>query len=124
MAGTMPRREPGELEQAVLAALWAHGRPMTGPEVHAELGPAGQNLAYKTVLTVLTRLHGKGTLQRHRVGRAHAYTPRADAADHAAAQMNAVLARGGDHVAVLERFVSRLAPDDEAALRALLTERD
>jgi hypothetical protein len=42
----------------------------------------------------------------------------------APAQMGAVLSRGGDHVAVLQRFVSNLVPDDEAALRALLTERD
>jgi predicted transcriptional regulator len=96
---------------------------MTGPQVHQALGPAGEDLAYKTVLTVLSRLHAKGALERHRVGRAHAYAPREGEADHAAAQMGAVLSRGGDHVAVLQRFVSNLVPDDEAALRALLTER-
>jgi hypothetical protein len=35
--------------------------------------------------------------------------------------MQALLTNGGDHVAVLRRFVRTLSPEDEAALAELLT---
>jgi len=34
--------------------------------------------------------------------------------------MHAVLGRGSDHVAVLQRFLTRLSVDDAAALRRLI----
>jgi hypothetical protein len=38
--------------------------------------------------------------------------------------MNQALARGADRLAVLQRFVDGLDPDDERALRDLLDARD
>ena len=44
----------GELEQAVLDALWDGAGASSGREVHARL--VGRDLAYTTVMTVLDRL--------------------------------------------------------------------
>ena len=64
----------GELEYAVLSALWTLGRA-TAREVHAQVAePAG--LAYTTTATVLDRLHVKGLLAREKVARAFVYRPR------------------------------------------------
>lgn len=115
------RRPAGALEAEVLAALWAGDAPMTAKQVHADLG---EEVACKTVLTVLGRLHAKGLLDREPAGRAHAYRPRQAPAEDAALQMNTALARGDNRTAVLQHFVEALGPADEAALRALLDARD
>ena len=66
---TDQRREPGELEAEVLAALWAADGPLTAGDLVDALG---RDLAYNTVLTILTRLHQKGAVRREWAGRAHA----------------------------------------------------
>lgn len=115
MAGK--RREAGSLESVVLAALWAAGRPLTPAEV-AESIHAG--LAYNTVQTILTRLHAKGAVARAAAGRAYAYTPVLDEPGLAAQRMRAMLDRGGDHAAVLTRFLDTLSAEQEATLAELL----
>jgi predicted transcriptional regulator len=115
------RRAKGSLESEVLAALWAADRPLTPAEVADALG--GQ-LAYTTVQTTLTRLHGKGAVSREPSGRAHAYTPVLDDAGLAAHRMQQVLEGGGDRAAVLSRFIGSLSPQDEATLARLLADRD
>jgi len=111
------RRPAGGLESEVLAALWAADRPLTPGEVSDAVGG---ELAYTTVQTILTRLHRKGAVVREEAGRAHAYRPVIDDAGLAAQRMRAMLDRGGDHAAVLTRFVGTLTPDDEATLAKLL----
>ena len=111
------RREPGGLEAEVLAALWAADAPLTAAEVVDALG---DGLAYNTVQTILTRLHHKGAVRRQLAGRAHAYTPVLDEAGLAARRMRAMLDRGGDHAAILTRFVGTLSPDEEHTLTRLL----
>ncbi|MDF3291601.1 BlaI/MecI/CopY family transcriptional regulator [Streptomyces silvisoli] len=118
---TGTRRPAGALETEVMAALWANQEPMTARQVHQALG---RGLAYKTVLTVLGRLHAKELLEREQVGRAHAYRPRQAPPQDAAHQMTTALSRGSDRAAVLEHFVETLDPADEAALRALLDARE
>lgn len=113
------RRQSGGLESEVLATLWAADKPLTPGEVVDELGG---ELAYNTVQTILTRLHGKGAVRRERAGRAHAYTPILDEAGLAANRMRAMLDRGGDHAAVLTRFLGTLTPDEEATLSQLLNQ--
>ncbi|MFJ9865998.1 BlaI/MecI/CopY family transcriptional regulator [Streptomyces sp. NPDC101165] len=115
------RRPAGALEAEVMAALWAGDGPMTAAEVHQQLG---DGLAYKTVLTVLGRLHAKGLVGREPVGRAHAYTPSRRAAEQAAHEMNTALRRTGRRADVLQRFVDTLDADEQAALRALLDSAD
>ena len=120
--GSRKRRARGELESEVLAALWAADEPLSPGQVHAELTPG---LAYNTVQTILIRLHDKGLLLREPDGRTHLYRPAQAQADLAASQMHAVLARGSDHAAVLQRFLTTLSVQDAAALRALVsTQRD
>jgi len=111
------RRPAGGLEAEVLAALWASGRPLTPREVQRELGG---ELAYTTVMTALTRLHDKGTVDRRRAGRAYAYTPVLDQAGIAASRMREVLDDGHDRRAVLAHFVGSLSVQDERLLSELL----
>lgn len=111
------RRTSGTLESEVLAALWSAPAALTPAEVVDALD---SGLAYTTVQTILTRLHTKGAVQRQQVGRAHAYSPVLDQAGLAAARMHAMLDRGGDHAAVLSRFLGTLSPEEEAILAALL----
>jgi predicted transcriptional regulator len=116
-SGAAARRGAGELEAEVLGALWAEGAPLTPTHLHAMLGG---ELAYNTVHTILTRLRDKGMVVRTTVEGHPAYAPAQGAADWAAAQMRAVLERGGDRTAILHRFVSSLTPAEERALRAAL----
>lgn len=111
------RRQAGELEARVLAALWRAAGPLTPEEVRRELGVP---LARTTVTTILSRLHGKGAVSRTRSGRGYAYTPTADAPGLTARRMHAELGRGDDRGAVLARFVSQLSDEDERLLRSLL----
>ena len=111
------RRTSGTLESEVLAALWSAPTALTTVEVVETLN---SGLAYTTVQTILTRLHAKGAVERRAAGRAHAYSPVLDQAGLAAARMHAMLDRGGDHAAVLSRFLGTLSPEEEATLAALL----
>ncbi|MCX4856130.1 BlaI/MecI/CopY family transcriptional regulator [Streptomyces canus] len=111
------RRPAGELEAAVMAALWAAGAPLTPGRVQAELG---SGLARTTVTTILTRLHEKGVVSRERQGRGYAYVPVQDAQGLTARRMHTELDRDVDREAVLARFVAQLSPDDEQILRQLL----
>ena len=115
--GGTGRRARGELESSVLAALWAAAGPLTAARVR-ECLPGG--LAYTTVLTILSRLHDKKILVRHREGRGYAYEPVRDEASHTAAGMRSLLERGPDREAVLARFVSGLSAHDEQVLQRLL----
>lgn len=119
--GASGRRARGELESGVLAALWAAHGPLTARQVR-ELLPG--NLAYTTVLTILSRLYAKGMLVRHREGRGYAYEPARDEASHTAERMHTLLERGSDREAVLTRFVSELSEEDEQLLQRLLSGHD
>ncbi|MEH0579190.1 MULTISPECIES: BlaI/MecI/CopY family transcriptional regulator [Streptomyces] len=111
------RRPAGELEAAVMAALWAAGAPLTPGRVQTELG---SGLARTTVATILTRLHEKGVLSRERDGRGYAYFPVQDAPGLTARRMHTELDRDTDRETVLARFVAQLNPGDEQLLRRLL----
>ena len=105
-----------------MAVLWRAGQPLPVREVAAELN-AGRDapLAYTTVMTVMSRLTGKGILARSRSGRRFVYTP--VAADTAEIAVRGVLAEFGD--AALARFVERaeLDPRLRERLRRLMKEQ-
>lgn len=111
------RRPAGELEAAVLAALWAAGAPLTPARTQEALGGS---LARTTVTTILSRLYEKGAVDRMRSGRGFAYLPTEDASGLTARRMRAELEKAEDRGAVLTRFVSLLSDEDERLLRALL----
>ncbi|GAA2538693.1 MULTISPECIES: BlaI/MecI/CopY family transcriptional regulator [Streptomyces] len=116
--GQRPRRRgQGELEALVLSALREADGPATAGWVQERLG---QDLAYTTVVTILTRLLAKGAVTRERAGRSFAWTPASDHAGLAAHKMRKVLDAESDREAVLASFVTGLGPDDERLLRELL----
>ena len=115
------RRPAGMLEDAVLAALWQGDRPMSPADVQAVLPDTP---AYTTVMTTLARLHRKGLATRTRAGRGFVYSPNVDEAGHTATAMHDLLRRRRDRAAVLARFVSDLAPEDERLLQQLLRHDD
>ena len=112
----MPRRTRGGLEREIHAVLAAGERPMTPARVRDALGG---DLAYTTVLTVLSRLFDKGEIAREPAGRGYAYSAPYDAAALTARRM-ALLLDDTDRAAVLTRFVDGLSPGDEHLLRSLL----
>ncbi|HVX47278.1 MAG TPA: BlaI/MecI/CopY family transcriptional regulator [Mycobacteriales bacterium] len=118
---TAARRPAGALETEVLAQLWAADESMTPAQVQEALGG---ELAYTTVMTILSRLHEKGAVRRERAGRAFAYAPVLDENGLAAAKMRTMLEGGADRRAVLAYFVDGLSPEDGQALSALLDGSD
>lgn len=118
--GEPARRGAGDLESDVLAALWSAGRPLTPGET---VDAIGGGLAYTTVQTILVRLLAKGVVLREPVGRAFAYSPVLDQAGVVASRMRAVLDSGGDHQAVLSRFLGTLTEDEQQALVELMDRR-
>jgi predicted transcriptional regulator len=113
------RRGAGELASEVLGILQSAGEPLAPADVRERLGG---DLAYTTVVTILSRLHVKGVLDRERAGRAFRYSPVADEPGLAARRMASVLAGEADREAVLARFVSGLSDEDEQALRRMLAD--
>lgn len=68
----------GPLEYAALEALWEGAPANVGTvreRINRERDP-NEQLAYTTVMTVLSRLHEKGLAERTKVGRSYDYTPR------------------------------------------------
>ncbi|MEV4942204.1 BlaI/MecI/CopY family transcriptional regulator [Streptomyces zaomyceticus] len=117
---TPPRRRgQGELEAQVLAALREAPGARTAGWVQERLGG---DLAYTTVITILTRLHVKGAVSRERTGRSFEWTAVADEAGLAALRMRKVLDGEADRETVLARFVTGLSPHDERLLRDLLAQ--
>lgn len=119
------RRAHGSLESAVLTILWDARTPLNPGEVRERLaaatnGAAADELAYTTVVTILTRLFEKHALTRERDGRAFRYAPAADEAGLAARRLSDLLDQAADRDAVLSRFVEDLPDHDERLLRELL----
>jgi predicted transcriptional regulator len=111
------RRANGRLAAEIRAVLHRAAGPLTPGETAERLG--GQ-LAYSTVVTVLTRLYAKQQLTRTPRGRAYAYALVTDEAGLAARRMRGLLEERPDRVAVLTRFVDGLTSADEDLLRQLL----
>lgn len=115
---TKASRQPGALEQEVLAVLAAASEPLTPAQVQEALD---DGLAYTTVMTALSRLHAKGILSRQQVGRAFAYRW-LDPPTLAARRMHRLLETGDDRAAVLARFVAELGPEEGRLLQELLAD--
>ncbi len=117
----MQRRPRGSLEQEVLAAVAHAQAPQTVAQVAAVVRGS---TAYTTVMTTLGRLHIKGALDRHRVGRGFVYSlrtaPQSVDAALTARRMHRLLQSQGRRADVLARFVAELGPGDEQVLLELL----
>ena len=109
----------GQLEAGVMRVLWDTGDWMTPGEVNEALADE-RELAYTTVMTILVRLHEKGSVERERHGRAWAYRPLRTEDEHTAERMAALLEAGSDRTAALARFVEGMTARERAELRRLL----
>jgi len=93
-----------------------------------EILPAlqGQQRAYTTVMTIVTRLCDKGLLERRRQGRGFVYRPALSKEQLAARTLRDVLAGADDPRAVLAHFVKDLeaSPELLARLRMLADASD
>jgi predicted transcriptional regulator len=117
------RRPAGALSRQVLDVLRTAGRALTPWEVRDALAEVDRHpLAYTTVVTVLSRLHAHGLVDRFRSGRAYAYLAIVDQSLLAARRMRQVLDAERDRDDVLASFVSDLSSEDEEILRRLLGE--
>jgi predicted transcriptional regulator len=101
----------------VLAAVAAAAEPITVQEVTKAVDAS---LSYNAVHTILRRLVDKGLVERLPAGRGQVYRTAQDAARVVARQMEALLLRGPDRVAVLRSFLSTLSDADERYLRERL----
>ena len=110
----------GSLETTVLEHLWATPSGATPAEVHAALGT---DLAYTTVMTILTRLWKKELVEREPHGRSFKYRPVVSEAELAARRMDRALQQSRDRRAALSQFVNGLSTKDERVLRKLLEDR-
>lgn len=101
--------------------VWAADAPVSVREIAAGLNDARRDeLAYTTVMTVMTRLAEKGVLTRVREGRGYRYE--AVAPDAAGLAVRGVLREHGD--AAMAHFVdeARADPKALARLQKLLSE--
>lgn len=122
MAAEHQQPRLGDLEGAVLEALWEHG-PLTTPAVYDSVGrPRG--LAYTTVLTVLQRLTKKGLVTRQEDAKAHTYSAALARDEYNRRRAHALAAEvvplGAAGMAAFMAEAERLDPDIVAALRQML----
>jgi predicted transcriptional regulator len=113
-----------ELESEVMEEVWAR-REATVRDVQESLNARNEKArAYTTLLTVMTRLDGKGLLVRRRAGRLDVYAPamsrEAYLEARAAAEVSALVEDFGDlALAHFARHVDRLDPERLERLRRL-----
>jgi predicted transcriptional regulator len=113
----------GPLEAQVMRAMWAAKRPVSVRDLLERINDGrAQQLAYTTVMTVMSRLVEKDVLRRHKEGRGYVYEPVAD--DPAGIAVRGVMRDFGD--AAMAQFVEEAKSDPKALrrLRRLLGEEE
>jgi len=114
----------GELEQAIMDAVWAADAPLTVRDVLERLNSGRpQPLAYNTAQTVMEILHRKEWLARAKDGRAFRYKATKSREEYAASLIDQVWATGADRTATLVKLFDELDADEVAELRAALADR-
>jgi predicted transcriptional regulator len=117
----------GELERAVMDQVWAlgdSGEPsVTVREVHEALS-ASRDLAYTTVMTVMSRLADAGLLVKERAGRAFLYAAAGTREELTASSMLGHLhgLPSADRRAAMLHFLGDATADEIADLKAALAE--
>lgn len=109
----------GDLEQAIMDVLWTDDE-RTGLTVREVLDRlTGRDLAYTTVMTVLSRLEAKGVTSRVRDGRAWRYHPASSRESLTAEAMRSPLhdLSDEDRQAAILHFLSEASSDDLHAVR-------
>ncbi len=105
----------GPLEADVVRAAWAAGEPVSVRDLLERVNKGrSPQLAYTTVMTVMSRLTEKDVLRRRKQGRGYVYEPVAD--DPAALAVRGVMRDFGE--AAMAQFVEE-AKSDPRVLRRL-----
>jgi len=109
----------GSLEAQVMDRVWSRGSA-TVREIVEDLARSRQ-LAYTTVMTIMTRLHEKGLLRRAREGKTYVYRPALSRAQFRARLsrdiVRGLIAQFGD--VALAQFLAALDGVDDRHRRAL-----
>jgi predicted transcriptional regulator len=117
-----------ELEAEVMEEMWARGEASVREVMEALNADSDKERAYTTYMTIMTRLDGKGLLERRREGKTDFYTPlytRDQYADlRARAELDSVVDQFGElALAHIARQWARLDPQRRRALQRLAREK-
>ncbi len=117
----------GDLELALLDALWERGEETSARDLYEQVG-APRGIVYTTVAKVLDRLVDKRLVRRRRSGRMYLYRPLAKRAETQRAMARTLIARlAGDDpqpaVAALLGALEDVSPELLDQLAAELRER-
>jgi len=101
-----------------MAVVWAAPGQVTVRDVLEAVnrGRRQRQLAYTTVLSVVSNLHAKGMLRRDTRGRAYAYSAAMAPEEYTAGLMNEALQTSADRTAALLHFAAQLGEGERAAL--------
>ena len=105
----------GELEAEAMEQLWSSTDKLSVHDLVDRLGTSRQ-LAYTTVLTVVTHLHQKGWVEREKRQRAYFYYPSRTREEAVVSAVRALLDSIDDSAAVLELLGPTLTQAEFAAL--------
>ncbi|MFM7844075.1 MAG: BlaI/MecI/CopY family transcriptional regulator [Planctomycetota bacterium] len=106
-------KHPTELELEILKVLWRVG-PATVRQVRDEL-EAVRDLAYTSVMTVMTIMAGKGYVQRSKNGRSYVYQATYQEQRASRSMLQDIVDRlfGGSTTAVMQHLLESSEIDDE-----------
>jgi predicted transcriptional regulator len=113
------RKILGDLEADIMEVIWARGQA-TVHDVHERLA-ADRELAYTTVMTVMSRLADKGLLEKWKDGAAYVYVPAASKEEFTRRTVGTVLSELLDDFTapVMSQFVDLVGEQDDSAIEAL-----
>lgn len=115
----MAKLDKGALESRVMGLMWDDAGWLSPREVRDRLAEE-HDLAYTTVMTVLTRLWRKGRVDRKAAGRGYVYRAVGTRDEYAAARMQEMLASCDDPDAALASFVGQIDERGRQAVRRAL----
>lgn len=109
-------KQLGTLEADVMELVWdAAPEQLSVHDILAAM--ADRQLAYTTILTVVTNLHSKGFLTRTKVSRAYHYTATNTREQVTSQALRDILDSSDDPTAVLMHFARTATPEETDALR-------
>ena len=111
-------RRIGELEAAVMHAVWEAPSPVTVRALLESVNNSSKKrpLAYTTILSVVGKLYTKGLLHRDATDRAHRYSPTMSKEQYTAGLMRQTLETSEDPRAALLHFVGELTAEERSAM--------
>jgi predicted transcriptional regulator len=116
-----------DLQLAVMKALWKVGSGSVG-DIHAAMSEDGRALAPTTVATLLQRLSKQGWVAHKKSGRQFVYRAKVEQQEAAQGALQRLLRSffGGKVSALTAQLMEseQLSPDDVAALRELVKNRE